>query len=659
MNENMKKIVALGSVIAALGATYLIINKKEKAVENIPVKSEQVIEDTQKTAIEKTPESLPEKKQEEALEATKDGKTNIDEKSTTEKATDEKSDVIAEANKDTASEEYKDTTVAAKIENINQDVTIKDVKDAADMLPPQMRQVPFATLYPVLVRQAVDFIILGHEAKQEGYDKKDDVLKSIKDRERAVVVGAYLEKEVETKVSEDTLKAKYEDLKKMIPADEKEFEVAHILVKDEAAAKALIKEIQDGKTTFSDALEKSIDSKTKANGGRIGFLKRMEVAPEFFEKVIGTKDGDVVSIPLTLGKAGSSIMKVISRRTLEAPAFEKVKADIRKAMMPELSQDIVKQIKEKAGLKLFSLEGKEIPEKSEEELKKLDQQAPSSIDASTLSPDFTCAEFNGGKITLKDIRETYQALPEMLRMLPLEKVYELILIRAINERVLYTEAAKAGIEKDKKVQDQIATEKKLIVQEAYLKTKAEALITETDLKAEYNATIKNTADKNEMEYRIRHIATKTEEEAKDVLKRLKAGENFDDLVALSIDEGTKELKGEVGYVRKQQLPADVAAVVVKTTKGTLINKVLKFSDDLYSVMRLEDKRTVTPPTFEQMKENLKNAMMAKKAVHVLEGLREKYKISYQDIKGLPTADQIEKVVKAINVKMNEVLETKR
>jgi peptidyl-prolyl cis-trans isomerase C len=162
-----------------------------------------------------------------------------------------------------------------------------------------------------------------------------------------------------------------------------------------------------------------------------------------------------------------------------------------------------------------------------------------------------------------------------------------------------------------------------------------------------------------MEYRVRHIATKTEDEAKDILKRLKAGEKFDDLVSLSVDEGTKELKGEVGYVRKQQLPEDVGTIVAKTTKGTLINKVLKFSDDLYSVMRVEDKRAVTPPTFEQMKENLKNAMMAKKAVHVLEELRETYKIVYQNVKGLPTSEQIEKVVKAINVKMNEVLETKR
>lgn len=642
MNENMKKAIIFLAILGAVGASYMLL-KKDKNDDGVPA----AIEQSKNIVEEKTEQASEELKSEEKKEEVEAVK---------EKTLD--SDDAKQDEKESSEEGYTDKTVAAKVKGIDRDVTIKDVKDAADMLPPQMRQVPFATLYPVLVRQAVDFMILGHEARKEGYDKREDVLRSIEDRKRSIIVGAFLEKEVTEKVSEDTLRVKYEELKKMVPADEKEFEVAHILLKDEEAAKALIQEIKSGKTTFEASLEKSMDKKTKVDGGRIGYLKRVEVTPDFFDKVLVAKDGDVVAVPLTLGKAGSSVMKVLSRRPIEVPAFEKVKDDIRKAMMPELSQDVVKNIKSKVGLKLYNLEGKEIPERSEEELKKLDQEAPSPVDASTLSPDFVCAEFNGGKVYLKDVRETYKALPEMLRMLPLEKVYELILIRAVNERVLFAEAQKAGLVNDKKVIDQIAVDTKLIVQESYLKEKAEALVTETDLKSDYNATIKNMADKDEMEYRIRHIALKTENEAKDVLKRIKAGENFDDLVSLSIDDATKERKGEVGYVRKQQLPEDVAKDVSKATKGTLINKVLKFSDDLYSVMRVEDKRKVTPPTFEQMKDKLKNAMMAKKAVQVLENLREKYTISYQNIKGLPTSEQIEKVVKTINEQMNKVLESK-
>ena len=635
MSDNLKKILILIAAAVGVFIAYTVLIKEKKTEDGII------------TPIEK---DEPKKAEEVAPQETQPA-AKADEQ---EKASDEKK--TEETAKDG---EYTDATIAAKIEGINKDVKIKDVKNAANMLPPQMRQVPFTTLYPVLVRQAVDFVLLGHEARKEGYDKKPSVIQSISDRKRAIVVGVFLEKEVDQKVSDDVLRKKYEELKKMIPSDEKEFEIAHILLKDEADAKALIKEIKDGKTTFEKSLEKSLDKKTKVENGRIGFIKRMEVTPEFFEKVVETKDGGVVSIPLTLGKAGSSVIQVMSRRALEAPDFEKVRPDIKKAMMPELSQDIVKGIKAKAGLKLFNLEGKEIPERSEEELKKLDQEAPSPIDSSTLSPDFVCAEYNGGKIYLKDVRASYEALPEMLRLLPLEKVYELILLRVVNERILYKEAESAGVQNDKKVLDQIEVDTKLIIQEAFLKEKAEGLISETDLKAEYNATIKNTADKNEMEYRIRHIASATEEGAKEILKKIKNGEKFDDLVAQSTDEATKDRKGEVGYVRKNQLPADVAKVVSKATKGTLVNQVLKFSDDLYSVMRVEDKRAVTPPTFEQMKDKLKNAMLAKKAVQVLESLRSKYKVDYQNIKGLPSSEQIEKVVKAINVKMNEVLETKR
>lgn len=635
MNQNMGKLLALLAVVGGLGAAYYFSMVKKDAA---PLEHK-VEEKKEEKAKAEAPKPLEEKK-----DAEEQKEHKAEEKKEEEKVETPSSEAAS----------YKDDTVAAKIDPLNKTVTIKDVKGASDMLPPQMRQVPFETLYPILVRQAVDFSILEEEAKKEGFNDKEDVKRSIKDRERAIVLSAFLEKEVESKVSEDTLKAKYEELKKMIPADEKEYEVAHILLKDEAAAKALIKDIKDGKTTFDASLEKSLDQKTKSEGGKIGYLRRMEVAPDFFEKVSSTKDGDVVSTPLNLGKA-ASVIRVVSKRNVQVPEFEKVKGDIRKALMPELSMDILKKIKADAGLKLFNLEGKEIPERTEEELKNLEHEAPSSVDSSKLSPDFVCAEFKDGKITLKDVKASYDSLPDVLKSLPFEKIYELVLIRVINERVLSTAAEKSGMNKDQKVLDQIKVEKKLIVQEAYLKSKAEEKVSETDIKTEYQAIVKNMADKNELEYRIRHIATKTEAEAKDILKKLKSGEKFDDLVSLTIDEPTKDKKGEVGYVRKQQLPPEAGDLIAKATKGTLINQVIKFGDEIYSVVRVEDKRPVTPPAFEQVKDRIKNSLTAKKAVVVLEDLRSKYKIEYQRIAGLPTPEQIEKVVKGVNEKMNEVL----
>ncbi|MDP2194182.1 MAG: peptidyl-prolyl cis-trans isomerase, partial [Alphaproteobacteria bacterium] len=373
---------------------------------------------------------------------------------------------------------------------------------------------------------------------------------------------------------------------------------------------------------FDDALQKSLDEKTKTTGGKIGYLKRMEVAPELFEKILSTPEKGIVSEPLNFGKMGSSVLRVLSTRPITIPAFEEIKAEFKKAMMPELSQDVVKSIKSKAELKLFALDGTQIPERSEEELRKsLESDAPSTVDVDKIDDSFVVARFNGGEITLGEVRKVYAGLPEMLRILPLAKMYELVLIKTANEKVLMTAASKANIENDAKIKEKIAAESLMLVQDAYLKSEAEKLITDTELLSEYERVKKNANEANEMEYRLRHIMVSSEEAAKDILSKIKSGTSFDDLLSESIDDTTKTNNGELGYVRKRFLPKDAQEAISKSVKGTLVNKVIKIDENKYSVMRLEDKRPVTPPSFEQMREKLKAQLIAKKAVEVLEKAR--------------------------------------
>ncbi|PIZ33144.1 MAG: hypothetical protein COY39_03250 [Alphaproteobacteria bacterium CG_4_10_14_0_8_um_filter_37_21] len=643
MDNNLKKLLLGAAVIGGLGSAYYLTMVK-------PTERSEILEKN----VAETKAEIEAKDAETNPEAAQDAPV-------VDAPVSQSKEPVAEESKLDATvptEDYTDKSVAAVIEDLNKNITIAEVKKTADLLPRQMREVPFQTMYPILLRQAVDMVILEHNAVKEGFDKKSDIQNTIQDRKRAILVASFLEKEVDEKISDDVLLKKYDEVKKMIPQDEKEIEIAHVLLKTEAEAKKLIKDIESGKTTFEKALEKSLDEKTKKTGGKIGFLKRMEVAPELFEKIGATKDDNVVAEPLSFGKMGSSVLRVLSKRPLTVPKFDEIKGELKKAMMPELSQEIIKKIKADADVKLFALDGSAIPERSEEELKKsLETDTPSAVDASKMDAKFVCGKFKGGEITLADLRVAYDGLPEMLRILPFEKMYELVLIKVMNERVLSFSAEKAGLAKDAKVQEKIAAESRMVMQDAYLKARAETLITETDLKTDYERIKKNLADKNEMEYRLRHIMSATEAEAKSVLTQLKSGKSFDELVEGSIDDATKANKGELGYVRKRYLPKDYQDVITKAVKGTLVNKVIKIADGKFSVMRLEDKRAVTPPSFEQMKDQIKSGLVAKKAVEVLEQSRSSMKISYQNLKGLPTASELEVMFKKINAQMSEVLKS--
>ncbi|MGQ9573002.1 MAG: peptidylprolyl isomerase [Dehalococcoidia bacterium] len=70
--------------------------------------------------------------------------------------------------------------------------------------------------------------------------------------------------------------------------------------------------------------------------------------------------------------------------------------------------------------------------------------------------------------------------------------------------------------------------------------------------------------------RLRQIQVGTEDEARSVLERLNAGENFADLAReLSLDTGTKEEGGERGWVARDELDLSYAAKVFALETGAL------------------------------------------------------------------------------------------
>ncbi|MDP2193051.1 MAG: hypothetical protein Q8K36_00780, partial [Alphaproteobacteria bacterium] len=211
MDNQFKKLLLGAAVVAGLGAAYYFTKSK-------PV--------DQQAAVEAPQPSVESEIKEEPAKA----------EPQTQAAGDSKTQTSAEEpaptdNKDTADlKPYTDESIAAVIKTINKEVTIADVKKTVELLPRQMREVPFETLYPILLRQSMDMFILEHNAKNAGFDKNPEVVRAIAERKNNIIVAAFLEQEVEKQVSDDVLRKKYDEMRKSIPQDEKEVEIAHVLV---------------------------------------------------------------------------------------------------------------------------------------------------------------------------------------------------------------------------------------------------------------------------------------------------------------------------------------------------------------------------------------------------------------------------------------------
>jgi peptidyl-prolyl cis-trans isomerase C len=221
-------------------------------------------------------------------------------------------------------------------------------------LPPQMQQMPFETIYPMLVDQMVSQMLITEAAKKEKLDE-DPALKSKVERyQERLVQEAWLTREVEKVAGEDQLKARYEQYVKDNPAKE-EVNARHILVDKEDDAKAIIKELDKGADFATLAKERSKDP-AAATGGDLGFFSREEMVPEFADVAFALKKGEYTKEPVKT-QFGWHIIKVEDRRTGAPPSFEESREQLADDVAREVINQKVAELKKGAKIETFNLDG--------------------------------------------------------------------------------------------------------------------------------------------------------------------------------------------------------------------------------------------------------------------------------------------------------------
>lgn len=279
------------------------------------------------------------------------------------------------------------------------DVTLEEVFKMIQGLPPQLRQVPIDLLFLGARDQLIDMKLLSEEAKKQRQklEKKLEIKEAIEKAIDQIILQAYLENVVDERISNKEIKARYEELLKNLkqkthevvkkylkdfPANEvpDEVKVRQILVKNEADANNILKDLKDGIDFLKLAREKSIDKETAKKDGAtedyINVLQLPELDPGFsvlFEWDTKTKGyvipvGKYTTSPIKTPR-GWYILKVESRQAFKPPKFNDVKDMIRNQLAQEAIGEFTQELKKKAKIeRLHPNTGK--PMKAlEEELK--------------------------------------------------------------------------------------------------------------------------------------------------------------------------------------------------------------------------------------------------------------------------------------------------
>ena len=504
-------------------------------------------------------------------------------------------------------------------------MTMGQVYEQLNLLPSEVKDRPFSKLYAALLRRLIDTHILNKAAAGLGLDKDAGVLEQMNKNAETMLQKLFIEGEVTKLLTDDELKKNFEELKAKLPKDEMEVQLKHILVKSKEDAEAIVKELEKDPSKFEDtAKQKSIDPQTKANGGSLGYVRKADLPEAFAKVVFEAKAGAVLPQAIDMGPNGFSVVLVGEKRPVEAPKFEAVKAELSKALMSKYAVEVISKIKKQAGVEVTGLDGKPIVEKTPEQMKEDAEKGVKKpeVDLSKLDETMVIAKFKDGHtVTLKDVKEAVKTLPPQLKAAPFGEIFEPLALRLVDMKLILDAAKASGLEKEKVTVKKLEDVRSATLHKAFLDKKVVEVVNDAMLKTKYQELMK-LLPKNQMEVRLRHIMVKTKEEAEEVIKEIKSGKGFDDLVkAKSIDDKTKEKKGEIGYVKRDELPADFANVVFSAAKATLVPNPISLGKLGWSVVRVEDKRPIEPPKYDEVKGELQKIVEQEKIVEVLEKLR--------------------------------------
>ncbi|HYN79327.1 MAG TPA: peptidylprolyl isomerase [Lamprocystis sp. (in: g-proteobacteria)] len=183
-------------------------------------------------------------------------------------------------------------------------------------------------------------VVAAQEAQKRKLQDTPDVTTAIEVQRLKVLSNAALADMARgMAVTDDELKKAYDEVKKT--ANRTEYKARHILVKDEAEAKKLIKELDKG-TDFGKLAKEKSDGPTGKNGGELDWFDANQMVKPFADAVAKMKPGTYTKEPVQT-QFGWHIINLQETRTDEPPTFDDAKLQLTALVQRQkLGQEVAK-----------------------------------------------------------------------------------------------------------------------------------------------------------------------------------------------------------------------------------------------------------------------------------------------------------------------------
>lgn len=201
------------------------------------------------------------------------------------------------------------------------EITIGHMIAVRETLPPDYLALPDDVLFNGILDQMIQQVALSQEA-EGSITRRDELL--LENERRAYLAGAALDEVAGGAVSEDALKAAYDE--RFADAEpQKEFNAAHILVETEEAAQELKDKIDAG-ADFTELAREASTGPSGPNGGELGWFGLGMMVKPFEDAVLALEPGQVSGPVQT--QFGWHVVKLNETRLAETPTLDEVRDEL-------------------------------------------------------------------------------------------------------------------------------------------------------------------------------------------------------------------------------------------------------------------------------------------------------------------------------------------
>ena len=188
--------------------------------------------------------------------------------------------------------------------------------------------------------------IFMQEAQRRGLDANDDYKAQLElARQTILIRELFADFQKKNPVSDAEIQAEYD---KFVAANGgKEYHAHHILVENEADAKAAIAEIKKGKKFEDVAKAKSKDPGSAQNGGDLDWATASSYVPEFSNAMIKLGKGQMTQEPVKTS-FGWHVIRVDDIREAQLPKLEEVKPQIAQQLQQQKLAKFQEELRSKA-----------------------------------------------------------------------------------------------------------------------------------------------------------------------------------------------------------------------------------------------------------------------------------------------------------------------